>query len=129
MDDSTDSDKDLFITQSTFRTDANTQDAEEAANFFLDDFYDPSEPEVVKYLDFSNDESKGYTIMTESQSQEVRKRKAQTETVSLEGSEENSDKVYIRFSVTYCISHFAKFFLPKHVSINVIFFRYSILSS
>lgn len=81
MDDSGDSAKDLFITQSSFKLDTNTQDAEDAANFFLDDNYDPGAPEVVRYLDFSNEPDKTYTIMTESQSQEYHKKEDETSEV------------------------------------------------
>lgn len=73
MDDSGDSAKDLFITQSSFRVEANTQDAEEAANFFGAFDYDPAAPETVQYFDFSNDTDKTYTVRTESQSQEAHK--------------------------------------------------------
>lgn len=74
MDDSADSAKDLFITQSTFRLDTNTQEAGDAANFFLDENYDPAAPELVRYLDFSNEPDTTYSIMTESQSQEYHKK-------------------------------------------------------
>lgn len=104
MDDSTDSCQDLFITQSTFRLDTNTQEAEEAANFFLDSDYDPAAPEVVRYLDFSNETDGGYTIMTESQSQVVRSNKEAANTaeeapVCLESQEEPSSQNKVRM---YC---------------------------
>lgn len=103
MDDSTDSAKDLFITQSSFRVDANTQEAEEAVNFFQGFDYDPAAPERVEYFDFSNDDTTGYTVRTESQSQEAKKKEQdisslpQEPAVSLETQSDEASKVTIRF--------------------------------
>lgn len=56
MDDSGD---DLFITQSTFRTEVDTQDASEAVDYFdtsIDFLHnDTDAPEVVQYWDFSDE--------------------------------------------------------------------------
>lgn len=102
MDDSTDSAKDLFITQSSFWLDTNTQDAEAAASFFLDDDYDPTKPEVVKYLDFSKEKDTTYTVMTESQSQDFHK-KCVADTVSLQHDVPSDNKVF-DFIFVSCIS-------------------------
>lgn len=106
MDDSADSAKDLFITQSNFRLDTNTQDAEEAANFFLDDNYDPAAPEVIRYLDFSNDTDGTYTIMTESQSQQMHKEKDSL-TIDdaapfISSDKEKENKVCEHFELIHC---------------------------
>lgn len=63
MDDLYDFAKDLFITQSSFRLDSNTQEAGDAANFFLDDNYDPAAPEVVRYLYFGDSNNGTYTVV------------------------------------------------------------------
>lgn len=110
MDDSLNSGDDLFITQSPFRCDADTQEAEEAANFFLDDGYDPTKPEVVKYLDFSNQDNAGHTIMTESQLQEAKTNNA-SDTVSLEDDGCTESKVC---GVLFFFFHFM--FLDKQLA-------------
>lgn len=106
MDDSGDSAKDLFIAQSNFRVD--TQEAEEAANFFQGLNYDPAAPERVEYFDFLNDDTTGYTVCTESQSQAAKTAKAEgttNPTVSLQ-NDDNDNKVYLStfsFLIYFCL--------------------------
>lgn len=75
-----DSGEDLFITQSKFSTNVATQDAEEAADFFMNSSYDfnaphsPKRPDsdTVEYLDFTGAPEGGYTVRTEEESQIAR---------------------------------------------------------
>lgn len=61
--DSDDSASDLFITQSSFRTNVETQEANEAVNFLensLDLSVELPTGDVVQYLDFTEDHKKEY---------------------------------------------------------------------
>lgn len=70
-----DSGEDLFITQSTFRTEENvaTQEADEAAHFLLDASFDllsddTSRPEVVQYMDFTHEHAEELAKINTSES-------------------------------------------------------------
>lgn len=81
MDELNDSGDDLFITQSTFRVDnVTSQDAETAANFFMDsdDNLDSciATGDVVEYVDFSNASDKGYTLLSTQDWEEKKKQAA-----------------------------------------------------
>lgn len=111
MDDSADLAKDLFITQSSFHSNTNAEEGQDSGNFFLDDNYDPAAPEVVHYLDLSDANDWTYTVMTESQSQEMKKRKegenaVQKPPVSLEFLPDSVDENKVCFlQVTPLIPH------------------------
>lgn len=72
-----DSGEDLFITQSTFRTDGDvvTQEADEAATYLLDtslDFLMPNScPEVVEYIDFSHEHAQEILNIDSARKEEV----------------------------------------------------------
>lgn len=66
--DSDDSCSDMFITQSSFRTNVETQEASKAADFLSDSFILPDElptGDVVEYLDFSHEVSNAKNVGAE----------------------------------------------------------------
>lgn len=136
MDSPNDSGDDLFITQSTFRVDTvDTQVANEAANFFLDSdddilctsfenlkppsVPDTALPEVVEYVDFSNDTDKGYTLLSTQEYQE-KKQSEIFEPILPNLFHFYHDKVCRCFYFLFCTSYIFLFFLMLYFAFSYI---------
>lgn len=121
MEELNDSGEDLFITQSTFRIESvNTQCAHEVANFLLDSdddvlsmsFEKPkgtSTPEVVEYVDFTNQPDKTYTLLP-TQEYEEKKNSEIFEPLLPNLFEFNNDKVPIAVMFCFHLCHYVSFY-------------------